>query len=1063
MTATVPPDALFERLRIAGDPLADPAAMVIAGRARFTVLTARLVRMEYSPEGCFEDRSTYAFPNRRAAVPRFDLQQQGSRTAIDTGALRLTYTDDGRAFDAGNLTIELLDHPRTRWCPGQLASGNLGGARRTVDRCRGEAALELGLVSRDGWALIEDSDGIVFSAGGAWVEPRAHVQPAHDWYFFGYGHDYPAAVSEYTRFGGSIPLVPRWVLGAWWSRYWPYRDADVRELVEQFRARGFPLDVFVIDMDWHTADSWTGYTWNRELFPDPAGLLSWLHEQGLRVTLNLHPALGVQSFEDAYPAVAHALGIEPATRTAVPFRITDRDFVRAYFELVHHPLEDEGVDFWWMDWQQGRSSELAGLDPLPWLNHLHFQDIARRPGRRGVDFSRWGGLGSHRYPVGFSGDSYAQWSALQFQPRYTAAGANVAYSWWSHDIGGHAGADDPELYARWVQFGALSPVLRPHSNNHQWSERRPWMFGDEVTEVVRAAFEMRYRMIPYLYSAARVAADTGISIVRPMSWLAPENDSAYLARHQYLLGDSLLAAPAVHPADPTTGRARVDVWVPEGRWFERETGESFTGPRWVRLLAALRDVPQLVPEGAVLPLAEPAAHTGLLDPDHLLLSVFPGPAGTARVYEDAGDGLGYRDGRFAWTSVRAACLDGSNARVLVEPAVGAGEFTERERRVTVVWEHTHRPSEVHVDGEPSASWTYDSDRRRTIVEIGPRPRIEPLVVTVSAVGPLAAVGDDHDRALRTADLDHLLGADAGVPDLARLRPLAADHPGRADAIARAGGPFVHVYEHTAQDEARVLLGRVVVANASAEGAVVARASWTFARGSEVRTFPVEPVEVSGDAAVFAAPFAWDGSATPTRWSVGVEVEWNGLRLTHRHESRVLMPALGRWRGLIAEPDESPGIDEVLADLAATEPQLPWREWHQDPSEADAPDLTQLYIAPFGELVTTHRQHALVGYAATSIQVATERDVAIAYVSGSDVEVLVDGRPVGADVTGTGPRAFWQPDEQPRRTESFRLLPGQHNLLFVLHRSADIPWFDLYITAYVVDPGDGRPVLDVNPG
>jgi len=590
------------RVGLFGKPVADPAALVQRGNARFTVLTDRLLRLEWAPDGRFEDRSSYAFPTRHGPVPEFTVAEEAGATVLDTGALRLRYQPDGRAFSPANLAIELTALPDTRWQPGLRDRQNLGGARRTVDSCRGEATLEPGLVSRSGWALHDDGGAMVFDADG-WVQARPG-NGATDWYFFGYGHDYPAAVRDYTSFGGGVPLIPRWMLGAWWSRYWPYTDAELRELVEEFRARRLPLDVLVIDMDWHLPASWTGYTWNRELFGDPAGFLGWLHRRGLHSTLNLHPALGVQPFEQAYPDFVKALQLDPDDRAAVPFHVTDPAYLRAYFELLHHPLEDQGVDFWWMDWQQGRSFGEHGVDPLPWLNHLHFTDLGRHADRRPVAFSRWGGLGSHRYPIGFSGDAFAQWSALRFQPRYTAAGANVGYGWWSHDIGGHVGPDDPELYVRWVQFGALSPILRLHSDQDPASERRPWRFGERALAAARAAFEARYRLLPYLYTAARQAADTGLAPVRPMYWQAPEDDSAYAARYQYQLGEAMVVAPVLHPVEPASGLAPVLAWLPAGEWVERSTRERCTGPRWVRQLADLHRLPQFVRLGSVLPLPD---------------------------------------------------------------------------------------------------------------------------------------------------------------------------------------------------------------------------------------------------------------------------------------------------------------------------------------------------------------------------------------------------------------------------------------------------------------------------
>ena len=462
------------------NPVAYSPSVVNLDQARFTILKPALIRMEWSEVGQFEDRGTYAFPTRYGPTPNFTAQVEAGVLAVDTGALRLRYAQDGGRFSADNLSItfDFSDESHV-WKPETAVPMNLRGTRRTLDVCEGDAALEEGLLSRAGWALFDDSSSVVFKHEDGWVAPRPGYE-VQAWYFFGYVRDYKAALADYARFGGSIPLIPRYVLGAWWSRYWAYNDQDLKDLVQGFQEHDLPLDVLVVDMDWHTPHSWTGYTWNRELFPDPPAFLRWVHEQGLRTTLNLHPAEGIQAFEEIYPEFAGAMGVDLAGGKPIPFRITDKEFVKHYFELLHHRMEDDGVDFWWMDWQQGESSEVKGLDPLPWINHLHFCDSTRRS-RRGMLYSRWGGLGNHRYPIGFSGDTYVTWESLQFQPYFTATASNVAYGWWSHDIGGHMGdATGPELYARWVQYGALSPCLRLHGTKDPRTERRPWKYPDDT-------------------------------------------------------------------------------------------------------------------------------------------------------------------------------------------------------------------------------------------------------------------------------------------------------------------------------------------------------------------------------------------------------------------------------------------------------------------------------------------------------------------------------------------------------------------------------------------------------
>ncbi len=582
----------FQRIRLSGNPQAHPDSVVVRGSARFTVLTERLLRVEWSPTGEFTNFATFAFPNRRREhPPTFAVRDDGTWLWIETGSLTLTYRLGSGAFTSENLAISFQLGAETRtWRPGQPDLGNLGGTRRTLDLTGGDAPLEPGLVSRDGWAVVDDSSGVVLLPDDGWVSARPH-ESEQDWYFFGYGHDYADALAEYTLFGGAVPLIPRYVLGVWWSRFWPYSDADLQKLVTDFADHHLPLDVLVIDMDWHLPGQWTGYTWNHALFPDPGSFLEQMHARGLHVTLNLHPADGIHPHEAAYEDMALALGMLTSDRSPIPFRIADRQFAQLYFTSLHHPLEEQGVDFWWIDWQQGENTEIAGLDPLLWLNHLHFTD-ARRRGRRPLIFSRWGGLGNHRYPIGFSGDTFGGWATLASLPRFTATAANVGFGWWSHDIGGHFGAVDSEIFTRWIQFGAVSPCLRLHAAKHVLSERRPWAFPQALA-AIRHAFELRYQLIPYLYTMARHTHERGVAVCRPMYYTYPEHESAYLARGQYQLGDDLLAAPITEPADTDTGLATKDVWIPPGRWYYFDTGTAVVGPRWIRITGGLDTIPSI--------------------------------------------------------------------------------------------------------------------------------------------------------------------------------------------------------------------------------------------------------------------------------------------------------------------------------------------------------------------------------------------------------------------------------------------------------------------------------------
>ena len=281
--------------------------------------------------------------------------------------------------------------------------------------------------------------------------------------------------------------------------------------------------------------------------------------------------------------MAAALGRPVETGDPIAFDVTDRAFLDAYFDVLHRGLEDDGVDFWWLDWQSGPHSRVVGIDPLWMLNHFHFLDSAR-DGRRPLTFSRFAGPGSHRYPVGFSGDAVISWASLAFQPHFTATAANIGYGWWSHDIGGHMfGAKDDELATRWVQLGVFSPILRLHSTSDAFTTKEPWSFGPEARAVQTAHLRLRHRLVPYLHTMNHRAARDGRPLVEPLYHAWPEAPEAYEAPNQFLFGSELMVAAITEPADPRTRPASVRAWLPDGTWVDVLTGLVYDGGRQMLL------------------------------------------------------------------------------------------------------------------------------------------------------------------------------------------------------------------------------------------------------------------------------------------------------------------------------------------------------------------------------------------------------------------------------------------------------------------------------------------------
>ena len=692
-------------------PEARTQAVVEGGSYRFTVLTDALIRLEYQPEGRFTDEATQTVICRDFPVPEYRVIEKDGLLEIVTDKLHLYY--DKKAFSPQGLTIQLKEGFHvygSNWSFGDEIK-DLKGTARTLDGVDGAVELDHGLLSRGGFTVLDDSRTALIT-DDQWIRPRQN--DCIDLYFFGYGHDYAGCLRDFYRLSGQTPLLPRFTLGNWWSRYYRYTEESYLALMEEFRERDIPISVAVIDMDWHLTDiprrygsGWTGYTWNRELFPDPERFLDKLHQMGLHTTLNVHPADGVRAHEEAYPAMAEVLGVDSVHEDKIPFEATDRKFMDAYFKYLHHPHEEIGVDFWWVDWQQGKRSAVAGMDPLWMLNHLHFLDSGRE-GRQPLTFSRYAGVGSHRYPIGFSGDSVSTWESLDFQPYFTATASNVGYSWWSHDIGGHMGGRrDDELAARWVQFGVFSPIMRLHSTSNPFYGKEPWNYGTDAEQAMVHFLRLRHRMIPYLYSMNYLTHLEGIPLMQPM-YYRHDVPEAYNAPNEYWFGTQMIACPITHPADRETLLAEFDAWLPEGEFIDFFTGQLYKGGRRLKLYRDLTSIPVFVPAGGIIPMAGDLADSHLGNPEILEVAVYNGADGAFDMYEDNGTGLdaGPVVTHFRFTS-------GKNAALTIEVTGEPEGIIPTGRIYDICICAVEEPSEAVLDsGLTELSREYDARRHQ---------------------------------------------------------------------------------------------------------------------------------------------------------------------------------------------------------------------------------------------------------------------------------------------------------------------------------------------------------------
>lgn len=727
------------------DPVPNEEAVVESGRARFTVLTPEIIRIQYSARKKFEDRASFAVVNRKLDVPAFTTEEADGYLYIRTEKVTLKYKV-GSAISASlndpqNLSVTFTMNGKEKlWYPGKDDALNLLGTSRTLDGDIGDThrvELEKGLLSRDGWVVLDESPSAVRGDGSKsyvfddecdgipWFDKPVDTT-ALDWYFMAYGHDYKRALGDYVKLAGRQPLPPLYMFGYWYSKYQAYTATQFQQLAREMEKNDVPHDVMIFDMDWHKA-GWTGWTWNNSLIPDPKGLISWMHNHNLKVALNLHPADGVDSDEDGYSAMQQATGLSGD----VPWMIENKAFTSALFKNIIRKRESEGVDFWWIDWQQKKTvgehaqergyacpAGVEGLGETFWINHVFYNDMRlNRTDRRPVIFHRWGGMGSHRYPIGFSGDTYATYGTLAFEPYYTATASNVCFGYWGHDIGAHlligdSEKVDPEMYLRWLQYGVFSPLLRTHASSQGNNERRIWKFDN--FDLMNKAVKLRYALVPYIYTCAREAYDTGVSICRPLYYEWPEDNRSYSNESEYMFGNDILVAPI---AEATGADGKVDrkIWLPEGHWYDVCRGRLLSGDMEFTDSYTAEEIPYFIRQGSIIPCYPDIDHLKESVPT-VVLKVVPGRDGTGVMYEDDGDSDSYQNGAFSTTTFAQQRTD-DFVMLIISHRVGAfpGQLAERAYQVEFLSEGM--PEKILIDGQETDSWTYDEAARSVVVNV----------------------------------------------------------------------------------------------------------------------------------------------------------------------------------------------------------------------------------------------------------------------------------------------------------------------------------------------------------
>lgn len=739
-----------------------PESIIQGKKYRFSVLTERLIRLEYNPNGVFNDFATELVVFRDFDVPKFTKKEDSNYLEIETTYFKLVYSKEepfkGSSFNPIKNLKVVMKNSDVIWHYGHPEAKNYYGSNISAEVSKNDLPENKGLFSLDGIVSFDDSNSFRINELGTSILPE---KGALDIYLFVYNKDFGICVTDYFKLTGMPSLIPRYALGNWWCRDKSYTSQEVLELADTFEKNDIPLSVFLFDKDWHIRtigpykDLETGYTFNKTLIPDPKSMIDTLHMKGIRVGLSINFKDGIYPHEEKYQTIREFLEYKEEGLIAIdPLNPKMLDVLLKY---VLEPLEELGVDFFWND-----SKDVKNLDRLWLINHYMFFDLARNPAKRGMILARNSLKAAHRYPVLYAGESKVSWENFMSIPFFNLSASNIGVCWWSHDIGGMIGGiEDPELYIRSVEFGVFSPILRFHAAGGKYYKREPWKWDSKTSSIVANYLRLRHRLTSYLYTEAYKYYKTGSMIFQPLYYYLPKVYDDLLYRNEYFFGSELLVAPIVNKKDPVMNRTIHRFYLPEGMWYEFTTGKKYVGNKKYISFYKEEDYPIFARRGSIIPLSNKSNVNNTSNPTDIEIHVFPGQNNTYRMYEDDGISSLYKEGFYLITEIDYNYLP-NNYTLIIRSVEGKSGIVPDRRNYKVRFRNTKHAEDVvaYFDTTPISVQRSYIENNDFIVEINDVSTVGQLTINCKGkdieIDAVRVINEDIDSILSDLQIETVL-------------------------------------------------------------------------------------------------------------------------------------------------------------------------------------------------------------------------------------------------------------------------------------------------------------------
>lgn len=673
--------------------VSDKDSYIVGNKYRISVLSPRLIRLEYSPNGVFEDRATSRVINRRFPKTQYAITESETLIQVDTGVFTLTYAKD-KDFKSSSLSSNIkaiLNNTKIEWQANSPEAKNLFSINYSIDSMKDKIVLDKGLYSLDGYYLLDDSDSLVLDENDLFVEREKGVK---DLYLFMYNKDFEGCLSDYFTLTGYPSMIPRYALGTWWYKNDNYSNDDIVNLVNSFNNDNIPMSLFLLGDYWHDNNNF--YIPNIDL----KGVSSYLNSNNIRLGLTINPNLEIKNGSNEYNVINNYLSSDKLK--FIPF---SNEKIGVYFNLIINNLESQGVNVFNIDY-----NNILDKMNLWKINHYHYgkNELGNN---RGLILSRNPGIAPHRYPIMWSGKTLVNWTTFGLLPRYNMGGYNLGVSFIAHPIGGYKGGiEDDELFLRYIEFACFSPIFLLASEGGKYYKREPYKWNSRIKDHVIHYINLRYKLIPYLYSESYNYHKTGHALVKPFYYDYPNILDEPLYKNQYFFGRDFFIAPITIRKNSVTGRVMQKVFVPNGIWFDFKLGKKFIGNKYYNNFYKEEDYPVFVKAGAIIPLNVNVKED---IPSTLEVNVYPLSDGEYCLYEDDGISKNHEKGLYMITKFNYK-YDIDNYTFSISKSDGKNLLNKRN--YIIRFKNTRNISNVNIN-DNTIKYSYGYDKNDFIINI----------------------------------------------------------------------------------------------------------------------------------------------------------------------------------------------------------------------------------------------------------------------------------------------------------------------------------------------------------